>query len=73
MTSRAYQCSGGLKNFSINRFKSHDIFSIPEIMVYEVYKCIGSVGSKNVSGCDGISGGRSLLSLPYTSSAPDIS
>ena len=60
-----YQCTDRLRNFCINRFKSHGTISMLEIIAHEVGKHISGVGSKNTSGCDGISNRIILFSLPY--------
>ena len=60
-----YQCSDELKNFCTKRLKFDDTFIIPQITAYEVGKYVSSVGSKNTSGCDGISNKIIMLSLPY--------
>ena len=60
-----YQCSDELTNFCTKRLKFDDTFIIPEITAYEVGKYVSSVGSKNTSGCDGISNKIIMLSLPY--------
>ena len=59
-----YQCSDELKNLCTKRLKFDDTFIIPEITAYEVGKYVSSVGSKNTSGCDGISNKIIMLSLP---------
>ena len=60
-----YQCSDELNKFCTKRLKFDDTFTIPEITAYEVGKYVSSVGSKNTSGCDGISNKIIMLSLPY--------
>ena len=59
-----YQCSDELKNICTKRLKL-DTFIIPEITAHEVGNYISSIGSKNTSGCDGISNKIIMLSLPY--------
>ena len=51
--------------FAQKRLKFDDTFIIPEITVYDVGKYVSSVGSKNTSGCDGISNRIIMFSLPY--------
>ena len=47
------------------RLKFDDTFNILEMTAYEVGKYVSSVGSKNTSGCDGISNKIIMLSLPH--------
>ena len=61
-------CTNVRTNFLKNctkRLKLYEIFIIPRITAYEVGKFVSSVGSKNTSGCDGISNKIIMLSLPY--------
>ena len=60
-----YQCSDELKNFCTKRLKFDDTFIILEVTANEVGEYVSSVGSKQSSGCDGISDKITLLSLPY--------
>ena len=60
-----YQFSDDVTIFCTKRLKFDDAFIILEITGYEVGKYVSSVGSKNTSGCDGISNKIIKLSLPY--------
>ena len=60
-----YQCSDELKNVCTKRLKFDDTFNISEMTADEVDKYVSSVGSKNTSGCDGISNKIIMFSLAY--------
>ena len=64
-----YQCFDELKNFCTKRLKFDDTFIIPEITASEVGKY---VGSKNTSGCDGISNKIIMLFFTIHCSTPSI-